>query len=379
LRLLSDADALAVWGQIAPTGDDWDLKLDEIPADVERPLAIALLRAGNFACAPQQPARDCVRPLFDMPEPVASAGLGDPCLRRLLALWAIDQLEPEDVPTVSAALHAIAALPPPESQLVAAAIDVVPEGDHAARLDMIATAYKAGQSELANIAVTRLDEADLIDAVTRLHIDGALDGLSAKSQRKVFLGAVVDEALAPKARVLAIDELANVDAQLATDVKAALVKATAAADCNVAAAAARALEQRGDKRFVPKPPPVRTPAKMMRALCVLASYEQRQSAGADSLLALFVAPKGLERVNVTYDALSDVDDDGDGDPHTKHVIDLVPKSEVVLPEIEDLVRAMTHCKGTTCTSDDREFKFVIDGAGRLVRLEVVERPPCPHA
>src|SRR4030095_15193110 len=99
-----------------------------------------------------------------------------------------------------------------------------PESDHTARLDIIATAYKAGQTELANTAVTRLPEADLIDAVTRLHIDGALDGLSAQAQRKVFLGAVVDEALAVKARVLAIDELANVDTHLAHHAEGAPAK-----------------------------------------------------------------------------------------------------------------------------------------------------------
>jgi hypothetical protein len=378
VRLLSDADALAVWGQIAPTGEDWDAKLEEVPADAERPLAIALLRSGNFLCAPPPPPRDCARPLFDVPQPAASAGLNDPCLRRLLALWAIDQLEPEDIPTVNAALIQIAQLPPPESQLVAAAIEAVPERDHAARLAIIAAAYKAGQTELANGAVSGLDDAGLVEAVTKLHIDGALDGLAAQSHRKVFLGAVTDEALAAKARVQAIDELATADAKLADDTKQALVTATKSADCTVAAAAARALALRGDARFVPKPPVARTPAAMMRALCVLASYEQRQRADETSLLGKFVPPKGLERVTVTYDALSDVDDDGDGDPHTRHTIDLVPKSELVVPEVEDLVRAMRHCKGTTCTSDDRQYVFKLDAAGRLYRLELIERPPCPR-
>ena len=377
--MLSDADALAVWGQIAPTGTDWDDKLAEIPVEAERPLAIALLREGNFTCAPLPPPRDCARPLFDMPEPQPTAGLRDPCLRRILALWAIVRLEPEDIPTVSAALHAIAQLPPPESQLVVAAIEIVPATDHAARLDMIATAYKAGQTEVADAAVAGMEDTDLIDAVTKFHIAGGLDGLSAQAQRAVFLHAAVDEQLAAKARAQAIDELAGVDPALAPDVRTAIAKAAASPDCTVAAAAAHALALRGDKRFVPKPPASRTPAAMMRALCVLASYEQLQPAGEDSVFAQFVPAKGLERVNVSYDALSDVDDDGDGDPHTRHTIDLVPRAEVVLPELEDLVHAFAHCKGTTCTSEDRQFKFTIDAAGRISRLEVTERPPCPHA
>src|SRR4051812_6286692 len=37
--LATDADALAVWAQIAPTGDNFELVLDEIPAAASRPLA----------------------------------------------------------------------------------------------------------------------------------------------------------------------------------------------------------------------------------------------------------------------------------------------------------------------------------------------------
>src|SRR5678815_175545 len=117
----------------------------------------------------------------------------------------------------------------------------------------------------------------------------------------------------------------------------------------------------------------------IRDRCVLASYEQLQPAGEPSLFPQFVPAKGLERVAVAYDALSDTDDDGDGDPHTRHTVDLVPKAEVVLPENEDLAHALAHCKGTTCTSEDRQFRFTIDGTGRISRLEMIERPPCPHA
>ena len=83
---------------------------------------------------------------------------------------------------------------------------------------------------------------------------------------------------------------------------------------------------------------------------------------------------------VAYDALADVDTDGDGDPHTQRSIDLVPRTEeLVLPEIEDLVKAMASCTGTVCRSPDREFHFGLAPSGDglvLARLEIVERPPC---
>ena len=57
----------------------------------------------------------------------------------------------------------------------------------------------------------------------------------------------------------------------------------------------------------------------------------------------------------------------------------VPRDEVTLPEVQDLIRAFDRCTGTTCRSDDREFRFVFKptaGELLLTRLEVTERPPC---
>jgi hypothetical protein len=118
---------------------------------------------------------------------------------------------------------------------------------------------------------------------------------------------------------------------------------------------------------------------MMRALCVLASYEPLRP-DEPSLLVSYVPPKGLERVLVEYDALSDTDTDGDGDPHTRRSIDLIPRAELALPEAEDLSRAMQRCTGTVCKSADREFRFSFKSTNAellLSRLEIVERPPCP--
>jgi len=54
----------------------------------------------------------------------------------------------------------------------------------------------------------------------------------------------------------------------------------------------------------------------------------------------------------------------------------------VLPELEDLVRAMQHCTGTICVSDDHEFRFVWQRSGGdtvLSRIELADRPPCAPA
>jgi hypothetical protein len=250
------------------------------------------------------------------------------------------------------------------------------------RLDLLAHAWRAGQLEVVNGAAGRLDEAHLIEAVTKHHIDGALEILSAEGHRATYLAAVTDEQLATRARTRAMSDLVAIDDKLAPDVKAVLLKAAASKDCTVAATAARMLEQFGDKRFVPKWTRARakSPATLMRALCVLASYEQQQGADEASLLAHYVPRTGLERVTVTYDPLGESDDDGDGDPHTTHEVNLVTKSQLVLPEIEDMVRAFANCSGTTCKSADREFRFAFKSIGGqllLTRLEMADRPPCP--
>ena len=378
--LANDAEANAVWKQIAVTGDDWEAKLDEIPVAQASPLAIALLHGGNFTCVPPQPPKDCAGLVLDVDGPAPTATMADPCLRRLLALWSIGALDDDDVPKVMDSLRAIAAIPPPESQLVAAALQAVPEADSDHRLELLAIAFKAGQRDLANGHVGSLDEAHLIAAVKQHHIDGALDVLAAETHRAVFLAAITDEALAPKARAEAISELVSTDQKLPKDATAALATAVKSKDCFVAASAARALELRGDKRFVPKRPRTTSPDVMMRELCMLASYERIQANDESSLLPGFVPAKGLEHITIAFDALSEVDTDGDGDPRTERTVTLIPKAELVVPEVDDMVRAFRHCKGTTCSSDDRDFRFglkLVGGELWLASIELVDRPPCP--
>jgi hypothetical protein len=381
VTLTNDAEATALWQRIAPTGADWEDKLGEIPAALARPLAIAILHGGNVTCM-KPPTGACAKPAYDVAPPADAAGLDDPCLRRLLALWSIAQLEDDDLPAVKDALRGIAAIPPPESQLVAAAIHAVPEADQDTRLELLSIAWRAGQGDLVDTAVGSLDEAHLITAARAHHLTGALEVLSAEGHRAVYLAAVNDEALAARARTSAIGDLVALDDKLPPDLSAALVSAVRSKDCVVAAAAARALDQHGDHRFVPRRPRTANTGALMRAMCVLASYEALQQSDEPSLLATYLPARGLERVTITYDPLSDVDSDGDGDPHTSHTADLVPRGDAVLPELEDLVRAMAHCTGTICVSDDHEFRFVwkpVGGEHLLSRIELADRPPCPSA
>jgi hypothetical protein len=378
VALTDDASAIALWRRIAPTGADWDDKLQEIPASLARPLAIALLRGGNLTCA-RPPAGSCAKPAYDVPRPADTADFDDPCLRRLLALWGIERLDESDRPAVMLALLAIAAIPPPESQLHDAAIHAIPRDDHDARLALLGVAWRAGQHELVDAAVSALDEPHLIAAARQHHIGSALDMLAAAMHRELFLSAIADEALATRSRTAAIAELIENDGKLAPDLQAVLVAATRAKDCTVAATAARALAQQGQPRYLPSRPRTRDLGSLMRAMCVLASYEGLQRSDEPSLLASYLPPRGLERVTIAYDALSEVDSDGDGDPHTTRTVEQLARGDAVLPETETLVRAMKHCTGAICVSDDYEVRFVWKPAGGellLSRIEIADRPPC---
>ena len=370
-KLDTDADALALWKQIAPTGEDWEQKLEEIPDDlpVAHALAVALLREGNFACRPM-PA-PCSKAPPDLGDPAADATLADPCLRRMLALWSLAQLEAEDIPTLKAALRALAALPPPESQLVAHAIDAVPESDQDTRLELLGLADAAGQHELVAGKLSSLDEDHLEHAVLDHHIGAALDILPAERHRTVFLRAIADDKILTAPRAQAIVELAALSEKLPTDVHTALIAAAKSADCTVAATAARTLDLHGDKKYVPKLPTTRSPDVMMRAMCVLASYEQQSRPDEPSYLPGYIPTAGTEIVTQTWDEYAD--------PHVTKKSVIEKPSEISLPDLDDMVRAFRHCTGTTCKSDDRELRFTFAPfAGQLLlaRLEVIDRPPC---
>jgi hypothetical protein len=334
-----------------------------------------MLHGNNFACPAVVTTHNCRKLAFDIEPPKPTDGIDAPCLRRLLALWSIDQLDPADRAAARDSFLLIAQLPPPESQLVSAVFQSLPDNDPDEQLLFFEQAWAAGQRDLVNAHIGNLDETHLIAAVTRDHIDGALEILSAEAHRPTYLAAVTDEQLATKARVSAITELSSSEDKLSFDLKAALITATGSADCAVAAAAARTLDHRGLKQYLPGRGKARTAAQLMRGLCVLASYEVLQGSDEPSLLPSYLPARGLERIAVTYDPLGEVDTDGDGDPHTTHEATLIPRKQAAVPDPEDVASAMAHCTGTSCVSESREYRFTFK-SGELTRLEIAERPPC---
>lgn len=365
----ADADPLALWNQIAPTPDDWQERLAEVPTgELQRKLATSLLRQGNFACIATTPS--CGR-AATFPPVKSDARLTDPCFRRQLALWAFDHLEPEDVPALKDALKQIAALPAPESELVAAAIHAAEGQDQDFRLELVAAMKKAHQDELADTAIAGLDDVHLI-AAAKLHVDGALEALPAATQRPVFLQAVTDHELRPDTRIQAMSELIGDDDKLGSDLQTTLVAATKAPSCRVAAGAAILLSRHGNRKLVPTRGTYPT---TNRGLCVLAAYEGMMRGDESSPLPSYLPKHGLEYVRVTYDPYSDTDTDGDGDIHTERTTKLIDRDFATLPDADIVGAALAGCTKTTCETDDHIVRLTLRGA-ELVRLEIVDKPPC---
>ena len=371
------AEVAELWHRIAPTGDDWSLKLDEVPdGPIATALATELLLEGNMTCVVPH-ASSCGTTLPELPPLEPTATLADPCLRRQLALWSLQQLgqvDPSRLATIAPALRAIAALPPPESELVVAAV-VAASRDSALEAELLELAWKAGQHAIVNGMIGGLELPQLVDLATRLHVDGALDGLTAKTHRDVFLKAIADEQLQPATRQQALIELVGDDDKLAPDLATAIVAITKSPTCEVAAAAARMLEKHGNAAYLPRKPRSTSPAALLRGLCVLAAYERDAPGGEASLLPGYLPPRGLEVIRVDYDALSETDPDGDGDVHTSRTSELIERASASLPETAAFARALQHCSKTTCTADDVDFNLTIK-EGRLARVEIIQRPPC---
>ncbi len=385
VHLASDADAIALWKRIAPTGEDWDVKLGEVPTPIAHQLAIALLHEGNFTCVLPQPiVQQCAMPPVDLGDPAPNATIAEPCLRRWLAIWALGQLDESDLPAIHDSLLALAAMPPPENQLVSAALSFAPSDDGALRLELLALAAAAGHTDLASSSVGGLDTAALTEAATRLHIDGAVEVLSAEANRAVYLTAVADKKLRLVTRIESLHDLVDADdasnnGKPLPDLQRLLVATTRDTDCELAATAADLLREHGDLRFVPTRPHTRSPAVMMRQLCVLASWDRLPPSDQlplDSWLPL----QGVDQAVVTYDPNNTIDADGDGDPHFERVTDRISRDQFQLPDLEQMVAAFAHCTGTTCKTDDREFRFGFKpGPGGdllLASVDSIDRGPC---
>jgi hypothetical protein len=349
--LTTDAEAVAVWQQILPDGVDWELRLAQIPEKHFAPLAAALLRGGNFACPPLVGGA-CTPGYLGWPDPAPDARFDEPCLRRAVALWAIDNLDGAQVEALAPTLRGIAGSAQLDDALVDAVLVATRNQPEAIRLDFLRAARDAGHAKAVDDELGGLSELALVTAATELHIDAAIETLDIGQSRPVFLAAVRDRKLQPATRIAAIAELAVEvgDRTVPRDLEKALIEASRDPDCGVAAAAATELVNLGKRDAVPRRPRTRQVSGALRALCVMAA------ADAVAAAAPFVGPSGLKVIERTYDpdlefAPDDADTDGDHDPRTERTVETITRPALVaIPFEADLPAVVPHCKASGLTS-----------------------------
>jgi len=256
-------NAARMWRALAPTGANYQERLAMLPDDDElrRSMAHAMLRQGDFACNAFVEEYGCGDP-YDVLEPLdPAATLEDPCLRRYLALWSLEQLEPDDVVALSEVMVELASMASPEYELPEAAF--LRATDDAMRLRMLAVAEASNAESWAPQLET--NEAR-IRALTDLHIESVASTLDVAGHEDVLRSALVDPALGAYTRGALLDGFATDDDVRTTR---ALNELTGDDDCALAMSAATMLAERGDRSHLPTRPRSQNPEAHLRVLCML--------------------------------------------------------------------------------------------------------------
>ena len=305
----TEAEALALWQQLAPTGDDYEDRLAAIPEDeaVRRPMAVALLEQGNFACEAVVQYEGCGQESVELGPIEPTAGLEQPCLRRRLALWALDQITADDARTLTEALVGLVELPEPEDELREQAFAVAV--DDAQRLALLAAAKRKDLHALAEAEAGKLTTIPArVEALRDLHIDAAAQGLDPVAHRDVLLAALIDTELASETRSTIMSQLASDQAPAVTQ---ALVTVVDDEDCGLAMEAAELLDRRGDASHLPARPASTDASEHLRALCMLA--HSSDAARQEAQWLTWFGPEPVLIEDEHYDEFAEPVEEEDGE------------------------------------------------------------------
>jgi hypothetical protein len=346
-----------MWRALAPTGANYAERLAMIPDDEElrREMAHAMLRQGDFACNAYVEEYGCSDTYFVLEPLEPSATLEDPCLRRFLAEWSLEQLDETDVVALSDVLVDLASMPSPEDVLPGAAFELAT--DDAMRLRLLAAAAPNVAEQWVESLET--DEAK-IRALVDLHLESAAYGLAVEGHEDSLRAALVDPDLSSYTRSSLLDGFVADDDPRTTRALAAL---TADSDCSLAMRAATLLAERGDPSRLPTRPRSHDPEAHLRALCMLSTSDD-----ANDVWPLWIAAGG-------YDSTV-TDSYGSYDPDTDVYTEPEPSTERMLREDAFDERAAAYgdwtCEGLTCTASEGWRNVTVTFAAAADTLVIAE-------
>lgn len=358
---------------LAPTGATWEETLALVPADRARAVAMTFLREGNVACrAIVAEEVECGEPIEHVAPIALDATLDDPCLRRLVAGWALAQLEATDIDAVADALAAIVALPLPEQELVEAVVALVPPNHDRLRLRLIEAAADGNRPDVADALLPGLTPGGAAFALVELGREGALDHLGATPPAGA-LAAALDNGLSQPMALAALEHLAaDLDALAEPAVLAAVIRQVTSDDCAVAARAAVLLDSAGDGQYLPRHAALTDAAAATRALCVARHVSDDESR---EVLRSVVSADGLDLVDVDHTYMDgpempDPDLDGDHDPYTRTTREHVDAADLLGDAILDWLP--TACDGGHCEGPTGTIELMFGpGSGRALSLDEI--------
>jgi hypothetical protein len=365
---------------LAPTGATWEDTLALVPPDRARVVAMTFLREGNLGCRAMVAEEvGCGETIEHFAPITPDATLDDPCLRRLVAGWALAQLEATDVDAVADALAAIVALPHPEQELVDAVVALVPPNHDRLRLRLIEAAANGNRADVADALLPGLTPGGAAFALVELGRESALDHLGAAPPPGA-LAAALDDGLSQPMAHAALEHLAaDLDALAEPAVLAAVIRRATSDDCAVAARAAVLLDTAGDGQYLPRHAALTDAATATRALCVSRHISDDESR---EVLRSVVSADGLDLVDIDHTYMDgpempDPDLDGDHDPYTRTTREHVSGADLLGDEILDWLP--TACNGAHCEGPTGSIELRFGpGAGHAFSLDEIRIERADH-
>jgi hypothetical protein len=264
---LDEAQARQFWLEHAPRLPD--PRLYELPSEAEltRALARQVLAEGNFECYAIQTWDECGEYIAEwdvMPEDV---GFDDPCLRRVLALWALEegQLTPGDVHELLYELTTLFELPAPEDELPMALLDLAQTLPEPLAMELYEAAVGTEWAAQLGSILDGLSEQNQA-RLAKLGVEAAFAYLAPEQHRALFVENLNSSSLSLSCRHAL---LTAVEALAGDDVDEALRVMSGDEDCQLAMYAAKVLASRGIADELPRYSASLSPESLSYELCRL--------------------------------------------------------------------------------------------------------------
>jgi hypothetical protein len=337
-------DALALWKKLAPTGADYPAKLASIPDDeaVRGPMALALLAGGQFECTEVVEYEECGQERVEWKDLDPKWDFDNPCLRRRLVEWALDEIQGKDVDKVGAQLVAMAKLKLPEDELPQAVnLEVSTNSDvsEALRLDVYGALTESEREDLVD--VSGLSEEGLVTAAVNHGIDAAAVKLHEVRHMNELAELLNTGAMSDETRGQILERLSSIKEPVVT---AAIAKLTGDENCSLAMEAAEILAQRGDQSYLPRQRKGMSADEAEHVICML--MKDSDSTRGDTRLAEFIHPDGVtvtEEIQDPWEADAGPDDPAEEKEEPLRALDDVkPRIEPVLDDTGGWERAEMH-------------------------------------